>query len=200
MSNLKVTISPGLELRIIFRIMPIAHLFQSSMEVLHVICINVGWCNISASPKPPDTIICLEVPIVEVHCGAKWISRMHDATEPTRKKGNLFFRFHALHLFSCAFGGNLQCLLRHGPIDDRQIHTSLFPNFSIGENSRTSTTSIFARPAVLVKFCATIDCGNFFRDFNLRFSKHLLHLAAHREIAIGTIFLPNKRVWKRDLR
>merc|ERR1712194_1002664 len=73
----KVRVRPRLKLRIPSLIETIAHFPVCSMEMLHVLHIEVTGCNVCASAKPPRTEFCFKVSVVEVHGGAMWVLRVH---------------------------------------------------------------------------------------------------------------------------
>jgi hypothetical protein len=77
----KVSICPGFELGIEFRIVTIAYLLVGSVEMLHIVEVEVGGGDIGAAAESPNSSVGFEVLIVEMHGGTVRISRMHDARQ-----------------------------------------------------------------------------------------------------------------------
>ena len=72
----EIAVRPRLELGVELFIVVVA---LASMEVLHVVLIDVGGGDLGASAEPPDTATHLKVSVVEVHRGTKGVAGVHDA-------------------------------------------------------------------------------------------------------------------------
>lgn len=106
MGDVVVFIRPFLELRVEFRVVAVAGVLQDSVEMLHIGLVQVGGSDIRSTSKPPDTSICLEVSVVEVHCGCVGVARVDDRADPACEERNFFSRLHALSDSTTLRGSN----------------------------------------------------------------------------------------------
>mmetsp|Transcript_11917 Transcript_11917/g.20237 ORF Transcript_11917/g.20237 Transcript_11917/m.20237 type:complete len:256 (+) Transcript_11917:1811-2578(+) len=131
--NNKVLIGPRFEFGVEFWIVTITDLLVCSMEMPHIIFIEVCRSNIGSTSKPPNTSISLKVTVVEMHGRTMRIAWVHHTGKPTSKEGNTFPRCHTLGPIHTTFGSRLQCLLGHGSIHHGKIDTCLFKHGTIFE-------------------------------------------------------------------
>mmetsp|Transcript_13456 Transcript_13456/g.22122 ORF Transcript_13456/g.22122 Transcript_13456/m.22122 type:complete len:239 (-) Transcript_13456:705-1421(-) len=118
MRNHKVLICPRFEFGVEFWIVTITDLLVCSMEMLHIIFIEVCRSDIGTTPKPPNTSIRLKVPVVEMHGRTKWITWVHHTGKSTSKEGDTFSWCHTLGPIHPALRSGLQRLLGHGSINN----------------------------------------------------------------------------------
>mmetsp|Transcript_102981 Transcript_102981/g.297808 ORF Transcript_102981/g.297808 Transcript_102981/m.297808 type:complete len:92 (+) Transcript_102981:612-887(+) len=78
---------------------------------------------------------------------------MHDAGQSTSKEWHLV-SFATVHT---TLRRSSKCRHRHGSMHDRKIDAGLFPDFSIGKDSRVTAAASVTNPAVLAKLGSTIN-------------------------------------------
>mmetsp|Transcript_11096 Transcript_11096/g.14508 ORF Transcript_11096/g.14508 Transcript_11096/m.14508 type:complete len:237 (+) Transcript_11096:489-1199(+) len=164
----------------------VANLLVSSMKVLHIFLVNVGRSYICSSSKPPYSTISFKIPVVEVHCWAMRVLWVHYTRETACEERNTLSRSHALCAINTTFGGSLKSFLRHASIDNGKIHSCLFKNFSVRQDTRHTTATIGSNPCILLEFRLPINFLNSFCDRELCFTNHFFKLSAHRIVAIWT--------------
>mmetsp|Transcript_33243 Transcript_33243/g.69246 ORF Transcript_33243/g.69246 Transcript_33243/m.69246 type:complete len:200 (+) Transcript_33243:502-1101(+) len=169
----KVAIGPSLEFFIVFGVMLVANLLVSSMEVLHVIFVNIRGGDIGTTTKPPNTTIGFKVSVVKMHGRSKRVLWVHHTGKTTGKEGNTFSRGHALGAINTTFGGSLESFLGHATVNNRKIDSSLFKDLSPSQDTRHTASAIFASPTILLERSFSVDFFNSFGDADLRFTDHL---------------------------
>mmetsp|Transcript_17172 Transcript_17172/g.31040 ORF Transcript_17172/g.31040 Transcript_17172/m.31040 type:complete len:408 (-) Transcript_17172:78-1301(-) len=188
----KVAVGPSRELIVVVRVVFVAYFFVRAMEMLHIILVNITRSNISASPEPPDTAVGFKITVVEMHGGGHGVSWMHDTAEPTCKERNTLTRCHALGAVDSSFSSSRQGLLGHGTVDNTQVDSSLLKDLSALQDSRHTTTTVGANPAILLERSFAINIRDSLCNFNLSVTAHLLKFSTHRIVAIGPITLTNQ--------
>mmetsp|Transcript_38377 Transcript_38377/g.69161 ORF Transcript_38377/g.69161 Transcript_38377/m.69161 type:complete len:296 (+) Transcript_38377:327-1214(+) len=183
----KVFVRPGFELGVELRIVSITHLLVRSMEMLHVILVEVRGSKVGTAAEPPNATIRLEVPVVEMHGRTMGITGMHHTRQTTREEGHPFSRSHALGPIHSPLGRRLQCLLGHGSIHNTEIHSGLFEDGSVFEDAGHATASVGADPAVFLEGGLAIDCGDGVGDGDLGLADHFLEFGAHGVVAVGAV-------------
>mmetsp|Transcript_48878 Transcript_48878/g.140483 ORF Transcript_48878/g.140483 Transcript_48878/m.140483 type:complete len:308 (-) Transcript_48878:347-1270(-) len=172
--NDEVSVSPSLEFLVVFRVMLVADFLVSSVEVLHVVLIDVTGSDIGTASEPPNATVGLEVSVVEVHGRAERVLGVHHTAQSTGKERDSFTRSHSLASVNSTFGGGLKGFLRHGSVDNAQVDSCLFENLSSRKNSRHTTTAICSSPAIFFEFAFSVNFLNGFGDGNLSISAHFL--------------------------
>mmetsp|Transcript_11489 Transcript_11489/g.23545 ORF Transcript_11489/g.23545 Transcript_11489/m.23545 type:complete len:334 (+) Transcript_11489:778-1779(+) len=191
MLDLKVFVGPLFEFGVVLRIMLITNLLERSMEVLHIILIDVAGSNILTTTEPPNATIRFKVAVVKMHGWAMRIARVHNAGQSSGEEWDLAIRSR-LGAVAAALGRSRQSFRCHGSVNDGQGDASLLPHLAVDKDSRTTTAAIGTDPCILLEFCAAINVLNGLRDANLCLTEHLFHLATHGVVAIRTIFVTNK--------
>mmetsp|Transcript_31047 Transcript_31047/g.51290 ORF Transcript_31047/g.51290 Transcript_31047/m.51290 type:complete len:329 (+) Transcript_31047:171-1157(+) len=179
----EIAVGPSLELLVVRRIVVVADFLVGTMEVLHVILIDVARSDIRSSTEPPDTTVRLKITVVKVHGRTEWVLWVHDRRKTAREKGHTFAWFHALGTINASLGGSLQGFLWHGPVDHRKVDTGLFKDIAARHYARHSSSAVGAGPAVLLEFGGAVNILNCRGNVELSGAQHFLHFGAHGVVA-----------------
>mmetsp|Transcript_7746 Transcript_7746/g.11352 ORF Transcript_7746/g.11352 Transcript_7746/m.11352 type:complete len:220 (+) Transcript_7746:425-1084(+) len=185
--NDEVSVGPSLELRVVIGVVFVADLLVGSMEMLHVLLIDVGGSDISSSPEPPYSAISLEVTVIEMHGGSERVLRVHNTAQSTSEEGNALAGCHSLGTINSTFGGGLECLWGHRSVNNTKINSSLFENFSSREDAGHSSTSSGTNPSIFLECSLPVDLLDGLGDGNLGLTAHLLELRTHGKVTIRAI-------------
>mmetsp|Transcript_23806 Transcript_23806/g.37216 ORF Transcript_23806/g.37216 Transcript_23806/m.37216 type:complete len:433 (-) Transcript_23806:73-1371(-) len=182
----EVIVSPLLELRVELGVVLVTDLLVGSMEVLHVLLIQIGRGDVGSTTEPPNTTISLEVSVVEVHGGAVRVPGMHDRAETACEEGNLVTRLVSsspisLAVLQAVIGG-LESLDRHGAVNHRKVAASLLPNLATGEHPGDSSTAVLSGPGILLELALAIALLDGLADVVLGLAAHLLELGPHLSV------------------
>ena len=183
----KVSIGPGFEFGVEFGIVTIAYLLVGSVEMFHIVQVEVGGGDVGSAAEPPDSSVGFKVSIVEMHGGTVGVAGMHDAGETAGEEGDTFARSHALGAIDSSFGGRLQCLLGHGSVNNREVDTGLFPDFSIFENAGHASSAVGAGPAIFLEGGSAVDAFDIGGDGFLCFAEHLFEACSHGVVSVGSV-------------
>mmetsp|Transcript_9197 Transcript_9197/g.19303 ORF Transcript_9197/g.19303 Transcript_9197/m.19303 type:complete len:211 (+) Transcript_9197:604-1236(+) len=160
----EVTVGPRFEFFVVFRIVLVADFLVGSVEVLHVVFVDVTGGDIGTSTEPPDTSVGFEVSVVEVHGWAMRVFGVHDTAQSACEERNALTGGHSLGAVDSTFCGSLKGFLRHASVNDTEVDSGLFENLSSGHDTRHTATSVGSGPGILTEFGITVDFFDGLRD------------------------------------
>mmetsp|Transcript_15488 Transcript_15488/g.18654 ORF Transcript_15488/g.18654 Transcript_15488/m.18654 type:complete len:216 (+) Transcript_15488:974-1621(+) len=192
MLNDKVSVSPCLKFFVVFGVMFVTDLLVSSVEMFHILFIDIRRCDVGSSTEPPNSTVRFKITVVEVHGRAMRVLGVHDGGKSAGKEGDTFTGCHTLGTVDTTFGSSLKSFLRHGTVDNGQVDTGLLKYLSTGKDTRHTTTTIGTDPSVFLKGSFTINIGNGLGNGDLCFTAHFFESGTHGIVSLRTITLTDK--------
>mmetsp|Transcript_23709 Transcript_23709/g.46411 ORF Transcript_23709/g.46411 Transcript_23709/m.46411 type:complete len:257 (-) Transcript_23709:32-802(-) len=150
------------------------------MEMFHIVLIDVAWCDVSASSKPPHSTLALEQPIVEVHSGSKRIAWMDDGTQPHTDVRNPISRFIAFALSSLGNELIWQCTL-----ENTKVNTRFLEHLSLHHHTRAASATSGFHPSVLLEFSLAVKFFKSLADVVLSVHQHSFELFPNGDFPKG---------------